>query len=118
MIARAKGHKGKADALFSKIIRLPGVCLRCGSTANLQCAHIISRRYSATRCDTRNAWCLCAGCHRRLTDWPREHSQFITQTIGSEVYDELKLKAETVTKVDWAAEYERLKAVASSHLLV
>ncbi len=104
-----KGAKGKCDALFSRLVRSPGVCLRCGSTSNLQCAHIISRRYSATRCDTRNAWCLCAACHRRLTDWPREHSYFITETIGSEVYEELRRKAETVTKMDWEMEYERLQ---------
>ncbi len=110
-IYRPKGAKGKCDVLFSKIIRRPGVCLHCGSTANLQCAHIISRLYSATRTDTRNAWCLCATCHYRFTGWPREHSHFITETIGSEVYDELKAKAETVTKMDWDAELVRLKEI-------
>lgn len=48
----------------------------------------------------------------RLSKWPREHSHFITETIGSERYDELKLKAETVTKMDWEAEYDRLKKIA------
>lgn len=107
-----KGAKGKCDKLFSRIVRSVGQCVRCGSTDNLQCAHIISRKYSATRTDTTNAWCLCARCHRRLTDWPREHSHFITETIGSERYEELRLKAESVTKVDWDAEYERLKQLA------
>jgi hypothetical protein len=110
MLKKPKGDKGKCDVLFSKIIRSPGHCRRCGGTEWLQCAHIISRKYSATRCDVRNAWCLCASCHRRLTDWPREHSRFITETIGSDLYDELKLKAETVTKVDWSAELARLRA--------
>jgi hypothetical protein len=107
-----KGDKGKADKLFSLIIRSVGQCQRCGSQDNLQCAHIISRKYSATRTDERNAWCLCAKCHRRFTDWPREHSHYITETIGSEVYDELRAKAETVTKMNWTQEYERLKARA------
>jgi len=108
-LKRPKGYKGKADELFSKIIRRPGRCLKCGSDWYLQCAHIISRRYAATRTDERNAWPLCAACHRRLTDWPVEHYEFILQTIGEEVYQELKKKAETVTKVDWESEFLRLK---------
>lgn len=112
MIAKAKGVKGKCDALFSRLVRSPGICRRCGGNEYLQCAHIISRRYSATRCDLRNAWCLCASCHRRLTDWPREHSHFISDTIGSGIYDELKAKAETVTKVDWQEVYDSLKETA------
>lgn len=111
-VARPKGAKGKCDALFSKIIRSRGDCLRCGSVEYLQTAHIITRRYSATRCDLRNAWCLCAKCHRRLTDWPREHSRYITETIGSEAYEELRLLAETPTKVDWAEVLDGLKATA------
>ena len=109
-----KGYKGKADKLFSKIVRSRGSCERCGTTeyATLQCAHIITRKYSATRTDTRNAWCLCARCHRRLTDWPREHSRFITQTIGGNTYEELRAKAEAVTKVNWEDEYERLMGIA------
>lgn len=107
-----KGAKGKCDKLFSQIIRSAGKCQRCGSTDNLQTAHIITRKYSATRTDERNAWCLCARCHRRLTDWPREHSRYITETIGSEVYDELRLKAEAVTKMNWDMELDRLKEVA------
>lgn len=107
-----KGAKGKCDKLFSQIVRSAGKCQRCGGTENLQTAHIISRKYSATRTDLLNAWCLDAKCHRRLTDWPREHSRYITETIGSAKYEELRDKAEQVTKMDWDAEYERLKAVA------
>lgn len=109
---RYKGSKGKADVLFSKIIRSVGYCQRCGSSSYLQTAHIISRRYSNTRVHPDNAWCLCAACHRRLTDWPREHSRFITETIGSEKYDELKALAESIQKVDWDEELIRLKEVA------
>lgn len=112
MVKRYKGAKGKADKQFSLIIRSLGHCERCGSSENLQTAHIISRRYSATRTDLRNAWCLCASCHRRLTDWPRDHSHYITETIGSDLYEELQRKAETVTKVDWDEELERLRGEA------
>jgi HNH endonuclease. len=107
-----KGAKGRCDKLVSQIVRSAGKCQRCGSVDTLQCAHIISRKYSATRTDLRNLWVLCARCHRRLTDWPREHSRYITETIGSTKYEELRDKAEQVTKMDWDAEYERLKAVA------
>lgn len=107
-----KGAKGKCDKLFSRIVRDVGKCQRCGQTDNLQTAHIIGRKYSATRTDLNNAWCLCATCHRRLTDWPREHSHYITETIGSAKYDELRNKAEQVTKMNWEDEYERLKEIA------
>jgi len=39
-------------------------------------------------------------------------SKFITDKIGSEAYDELKAKAETVTKMNWTDELARLKIVA------
>lgn len=108
-----KGAKFKCDKLFSKIIRADGRCQRCGSTEWLQCAHIISRRYSNTRCELDNAWPLCGKCHRRLTDWPREHSHYITETIGSERYDELRAQAEGVgKKVNWDDKYEELKKIA------
>ena len=115
-IKKGKGYKEKCDRLFSEIVRMAGACSNCGSTHSLQCAHIISRRYSSTRCDIRNAWCLCAGCHLRFTAWPREHSHYITDTIGSEVYEELKRKAETVTKVDWKEEYETLQKLKELRL--
>lgn len=110
-IKRAKGDKAKADELFSRIIRSKGRCEKCGSTAYLQTAHIISRRYSATRTDPLNAWCLCAAHHRRFTDWPAEHYDFILDTIGLETYEALKRKAETVTKVDWTKEVIKLKEI-------
>ena len=111
MLKRSKGPKAKCDVLFSKIIRHPGYCLKCGSREQLQCAHIISRRYSATRTDLRNAYCLCAADHFYFTTWPREFSRFVTEHTGSEVYDELKAKAETPTKVDWSQELIRLQAL-------
>lgn len=106
-----KGDKAKATKLHSLIVRSRGRCERCGEQdySKLQCAHIISRKYSATRTDENNSWSLCAKCHRRLTDFPREHSHFITDTIGSEAYEVLRERAETVTKLDWSQELARLK---------
>jgi 5-methylcytosine-specific restriction endonuclease McrA len=113
-IARAKGVKAKCDKLFSQIVRSVGACEKCGSTDWLQTSHIVSRRYSATRCDRRNAQCLCAGCHRFFTLWPKEFSRWITASIGVELYEELKLKAETVTKTDWSEVYTNLQTLAKN----
>lgn len=92
-VAYGKGSKGKATRLHSLVVRQRGRCERCGSTQNLQCAHIIGRKFSATRTDPENAWCLCASCHRRLTDHPDEHMAFVALTIGMDRFDELKRKA-------------------------
>jgi len=113
--------KAKADTLFSLIIRSEGSCMQCGWTCTcenapkahtrdckLTTSHIIGRKYSATRTLEMNAQCICYSCHRRFTDWPREFSRWITDTIGSEAYDELVRTAQTVTKVDWEAEVDRL----------
>lgn len=123
-VKRYAGAKGKADKLYSLIIRSIGECEKCGymcdcpnkpfthtTGCKLTTSHIISRRYSATRTWELNGQCLCFSCHRRLTDFPREFSHWITESIGSEAYEELRERAETVTKVDWEAEAKRLKEV-------
>ena len=101
-VAYGKGDKGKATKLHSLIIRSVGFCENCGGNNYLQCAHIISRRYSGTRTDLRNAFCLCASCHRRFTDWPREFSHFITDTWAADIYDDIKAKANASVKVNWS----------------
>lgn len=103
--------KKKATVLHSQLVRSRGACENCGKTTNLQCAHIISRRYSATRTDLDNAFCLCAGCHMRFTEWPVEFGSFVVDKIGNVEYATLRAKAETVTRMDWAAELERLKGL-------
>ena len=79
--------KRKATTLHSQYVRArDGRCVRCGATsesAQLQCAHIISRRYAATRCDENAAVCLCAACHRYLTEHPHAHVSFFTLYLGS-----------------------------------
>lgn len=109
-----KGKRGKATKLHSLVVRSRGACERCGRTETLQAAHIIGRRYAATRCDENNAWCLCAGCHRRLTEWPNEHMHFVAQTIGMDRYDELRVKALAGVKTNdlfWQGEIDRLQAL-------
>jgi hypothetical protein len=108
---RFKGAKAKCDTTFSLIIRSIGECENCYKTEYLQCAHIISRRYSNTRTDLRNAFCLCAGCHRRYTDHPREFSRFITNTWAQEYYDDVYPKSLELGKINWDDELERLKNI-------
>jgi hypothetical protein len=109
-----KGARGRATRLHSLLVRSRGQCEACGGTNSLQCAHIIGRRYAATRADERNAFCLCAGCHMRFTEHPDEWLDFIDSTIGRPEYDRLKAKAQTVTKTNdafWLAECARLSAL-------
>ena len=103
-----KGPKGKATKLHAAIVRRRGSCESCGSTDHLQCAHIISRKYSWTRTALDNAFCLCARCHRHFTDNPIEFGQFTIEQIGSAKYDELKRRRETLDKFDWDLEAKRL----------
>ena len=110
-----KGPKGKATKLHAELVRSRGACQRCGSTWSLQCAHIVSRRYSATRTDERNAWCLCAACHLHLGLHQFDHVEFANQTIGPELYAELREKAESNPRpwkpAMWQAEVDRLTAL-------
>lgn len=115
-VKRFKGAKAKADVLFSKIIRSQGACEAEGydskpCSSQLQTAHICSRRYSATRTDLRNAFCLCFAHHRYFTDNPRQFSRFITNTWAQECYDLVYAKAQAVTKVDWEDRAEFLKDI-------
>ncbi len=75
--------------MFSKYVRQRDVrCQWCGSMEHLQCAHIVSRRYLATRWDGRNAMALCRGCHFYFTNHPLEWEVFC-----GEVYQEMKHEA-------------------------
>lgn len=67
----------KADVLFSRLVReRDGHCLRCGSFAQLQAAHIWSRRYRATRWRFENCITLCSGCHMYFTLRPAEWAEW------------------------------------------
>lgn len=109
-----KGLRGKATRMHAALVRSRGHCARCGSTVHLQCAHIIPRRYSATRTDERNAWCLCAGCHLRLTEHPDEHMAFVRDTIGMRAFNEMKRRALAGVKANdafWQDEVIRLESL-------
>jgi len=113
-VSYGKGDKGKATKLHAEIIRSTGYCENCfrePPQVQLQCAHIQGRKASATRTQLRNAFCLCAGCHRIFTDKPLNFSRFITGTWAQEYREELIRLSNTMTKMDWTEELVRLKAV-------
>jgi hypothetical protein len=113
-LGTTKGAKKRADDMFSKIVRSRGACQYCGRSngVQLQCAHIISRRYSNTRCVEANAFCLCASCHARFTDHPVEFSDFVLMTIGRGEYERLVRLSQEIVKVDWDRVAAELRARA------
>lgn len=111
------GSKGKADKLFSQIIRSQGRCECCGSTQNLQTAHIISRRFSKVRCDLRNAFCLCAKCHMRFTANPIEFAEYVASTWAQEHVPLMRERAYDVKgKVDWETTCEYLQNILDAKI--
>lgn len=111
---RAKGAKAKADRLFSQLVRSRGACEHCDKTENLQCAHVLSRRFANTRTDLDNAYCLCAGCHMMFTNQPVDFGIFVLNKMGADAYDALELRAHADRKVDWEAEVARLESLVSA----
>lgn len=109
--ARRKGDPGKADLLFSRIVRSRGACERCGQQAT-DTAHIVKRRYSATRCDETNAWALCRSCHQLTEQWPLEFLHLVDNTIGRDRYEHLQQVARAglvvSSAVFWSMEVDRL----------
>lgn len=100
----------QADVLFSRLIReRDGRCVRCSSTFNLQCAHIISRSYNSIRVDPDNAVALCQKCHVFFTHRPLEWFDF-TEAMFPGRYSDLRQRALEYETVDWQVEVARLSA--------
>lgn len=90
-------YSNQLDKLFSLLIRRRGICERCGKLNKLQCSHIHSREKKSVRWDTKNAFCLCAGCH--LYWWhkhPIQAAEFTKMKLGIEEYDALNYRAEVL----------------------
>jgi 5-methylcytosine-specific restriction endonuclease McrA len=102
----------KCDKLFSEIVRSQGVCDRCGSTRNVQCCHIVSRRHLHTRWDLENAIPLCSGCHLFWAHKnPHEFVRWFDDKFGGHLYEELKKRANNTDKIDYEQTYNFLKEV-------
>lgn len=109
MAAKSKVTTKKLDTLFSKLIRAVGKCHVCGTDQNLQCCHIISRRYHQTRWDLRNAIAMCRSHHVYYTYRPIEWEIYIEKSFGKKHYLALRDKAQKIGKLDHNQIYEDLK---------
>lgn len=112
-VARAKGAKGRADRLWSEVVRMGRCCVSCARPDNLQAHHLISRRYNATRHVLDNGWPLCAACHREVHENPVLFVELIDLTIGRSRYDELRamtIGTCTYRESDWIEIADGLKA--------
>jgi len=113
----AKGKtKHAADLAWAKAIRESGPCAARGVLTlwndgkgpvayrhdichgPIEAAHIVSRRYSATRTDLRNGLPLCHYVHAFFTSHPLAWDAFIAYKIGKTAYSTLKQKALTGPK--------------------
>lgn len=107
-----KTAKAQCDRLFSLYIRSLGYCEKCGRgepEVKLETAHWISRRYSNTRCDPENAFCMCSRDHRWFTDHPTEFGRWAIRQKGEDVYQRLLEASQETAKVDWVAERDVLR---------
>lgn len=86
----------EADRLFSLYIRKrDGKCQveGCVQPYNLQCAHLISRRYMATRWDVGNAVALDLYHHKLYTEDPLGWDEWCEERLGAHRWNELKWHA-------------------------
>lgn len=95
-----------ADGLFSKLVRSVGYCEMAGvfgitCKGALQCSHILSRRYLATRFARINAIAACQAHHWHTTMNPLEWEDWCREQLGSAVYDELRRTAKRGGRVDY-----------------
>ena len=111
----------KYDIVFSKLIRsMAGHrCEYCGiSGCRVECAHIFGRRARSTRWDIDNAVSLCNYHHRYFTENPVLFFDWLSEYIGDEKLDALRLRAHSVKK--WAKDekeemYQDLKSKLATY---
>ena len=106
------------DLYFSKVVRLRGVCERCGAPPPHEAAHIIRRRFVGDpdgiglRWNEDNAWCLCIPCHRTVDEDAVMFAELVERTIGLTKYLELQAvkngKHRPWREADWIRERSRL----------
>lgn len=108
-----KTLKNKADKLFSLIVRSRGYCERCGrepGEVTLQCAHILSRKYIATRWDEKNALSLCIGCHHWGHSNSLEWILWLEEKFGLAYLQKLRERARVYAGRVKRVDYEELVA--------
>lgn len=104
---RQKTAKRTADDLFAKYIKLRDrTCQDCGKAEDLQCAHLISRRYNLIRHDPDNAVALCRGCHFKWGLRPLEWENWCRERVN---YDSLRRRALSQEKPDYPSVVVKLR---------
>ena len=107
-MTQRRNYRTQADRWFSKWIRnRDGACRECGTVANLQCAHIISRSYKSIRTSASNAVTLCREHHVYFTHRPLEWEEWVVAEFGRDYYESLRKQAldhDLAKKVDWSFE--------------
>ena len=119
---RRNATKHHADELYSKLIRSRGWCEAAGyliaCKGNLQCAHIIRRRYFATRWITnpRGSLALCAAHHFYFTNRELEWRDFLEAYRPGrwEALREIALHGEPETAADAVARLKELMPLDAS----
>ena len=105
-------ERNEADRLLRLLVRRRVSCERC-SRPGTQVAHILPRRFNATRCDERNVWLLCAEDHAWVDQHATDRSRLIEGTIGPRLHAELRRIAyggpQGSLRAFWADEVERLR---------
>jgi hypothetical protein len=89
----------EGDRLLRLLVSQRGTCERCHLTRGTETAHIIRRRYQATRFLEEGAWWLCSGpgtndCHYLVDHFAGEHEQLVAETIGADALADLTALAQ------------------------
>ena len=104
----------KARDICGKIVRLRGICDRCGRTENkyqMHAAHVIPARYGNTDCNTDNRVCLCAFCHTADNDSAHLNERDFHEWYDSKYpgkRDSLWKQARAVCRLDFVGVYSDL----------
>lgn len=108
-----QNYRQQADRIFSKFVReRDGECQAKDQLfpckGNLQCAHVLPRRYATVRCDPFNAIALCASHHIYWTHRPIEFEDWVKAKYPGR-WEALRRKAVFGGRVVWKDELDRVK---------
>lgn len=81
--------RGEADRLLRLLVRRRVSCQRC-SARGTEVAHLVPRRFAATRCDERAVLLLCSACHAWVDTHATDRSLLAEGTIGPVLHAELR----------------------------
>lgn len=98
-------RRDQADIYFSKFIRLRAkwkceACFKSLGEGGGEASHFWGRRNESVRYDIENVSCLCNYCHRRFTENPEDHRQWMMKKLGKDRFNALMVRATTIKKKD------------------